>query len=218
MLTDIVITSVAHGSYPLRLVREIGQPMPASTTAVGRALMTYLSNDEIVQRSRAHVGDMADGGIVSRVDIVREHGVAWSKSAIIPGIAALACAISDPRRGESMGLSISYPTSAANAELRMRMLHRLGEEASAIGIASATRSGGVISRNGPYPTSPLSMRPSRHGSNANDQHEKMGNVDMTQQFSLCVLFSRRAAPPLLVRPRSALSACRRRAPPAVSTS
>ncbi len=59
VLTDIVITSVAHGSYPLRLVREIGQPMPAFTTAVGRVLMTYLSNDEIVQRSRAHVGVMA---------------------------------------------------------------------------------------------------------------------------------------------------------------
>lgn len=132
--SDILILSVSHGSYPLRLVREIGQPMPAPRTAVGRALMSYLGDDEIVGRARVHLGDELDEQeLLRRVGLVREYGVAWGNSAIIPGIAALAAAVCDPRRGDSLGLSLSYPTNAADEELRTRMLTRLREEVAAIG-------------------------------------------------------------------------------------
>lgn len=132
--SEIIILSVSHGSYPLRLVREIGQPMPAVRTAVGRALMSYLDDDEIVRRAKVHVGEqMADQEILHRVHLVREYGVAWGNSAIIPGIAALAGAVCDPKRGESLGLSISYPTTAVDSELRVRMLLRLREEVAAMG-------------------------------------------------------------------------------------
>lgn len=132
--SDIIILSVNHGTYPLRLVREIGQPMPAFTTSVGRALLAYLDDDEIVRRARAGIGDRyTDKVILERIKLVRDFGVAWGNSAIIPGIAALAVAIRDDARDEALGFSISYPTSAVGPELRIRMLRRLREEASAIG-------------------------------------------------------------------------------------
>ncbi|SMH36588.1 IclR family transcriptional regulator [Mesorhizobium australicum] len=131
---DIIILSVRHGSYPLRLVREIGQPMPAFTTSVGRALMSYLEDGEIIRRARVHMGDRySDQEILARVEMVRKYGVAWGQSAIIPGIAALAAAVWDLRRGDGIGLSISYPTAAVDPALRMRMFERLREEAAAIG-------------------------------------------------------------------------------------
>lgn len=131
---DIIIVSTRHGSYPLRLVQEIGQPIPAFTTSVGRALMQYLDKDEIIRRARARNADnLSDAEILERVETVRKFGVAWGKSAIIPGIAALAVAVRDARSGESIGLSISYPTSAVDAGLHGRMVNRLREEAAAIG-------------------------------------------------------------------------------------
>ncbi|MCR5858019.1 IclR family transcriptional regulator [Mesorhizobium sp. J428] len=70
---DIIILSVRHGSYPLRLVREIGQPMPAFTTSVGRALMSYLEDGEIIRLARVYMGDRySDEEILARVEMGME--------------------------------------------------------------------------------------------------------------------------------------------------
>lgn len=132
--SDIIILTVKHGSYPLRLVREIGQPMPGFNTSVGRALMAYLDDDDIARRARQNAAQAySDAEIRHHIELVRTYGVAWTQSTIIPGIAALAVAVRDPKSGESLGFSISYPTSAVDEDLRVRMLQRLREEAHAIG-------------------------------------------------------------------------------------
>ncbi len=132
--SDIIILSVKHGSYPLRLVREIGQPMPGFNTSVGRALMAYLDDADITLRARKTADrTYSDVEIRHHVELVRTYGIAWTQSTIIPGIAALAVAVRDPKSGESLGFSISYPTSAVDQDLRVRMLKRLREEAYAIG-------------------------------------------------------------------------------------
>ncbi len=131
---DIVIIRVQHGSYPLRLVREIGQPMPAYRTSVGQALLSYLDDDEVCRRARGPgENEPQDADIRRTMDRFRRYGVAWTESAIIPGIAALAVAVRDPKKDEALGFSISYPTSAVDTDMRLRMFLRIREEAHSIG-------------------------------------------------------------------------------------
>lgn len=131
---DIVIIRVQHGSYPLRLVQELGQPMPAYRTSVGQALMAYLDDDEVCRRARETADDAStDAAILEKIGDVRRYGAAWTESAVIPGIAALAVAVRDPKKDEALGFSISYPTSAVDPNMRTRMFSRIREEAHSIG-------------------------------------------------------------------------------------
>ncbi len=132
--SEIIIIRVRHGSYPLKLVQEIGVPMPAYPTSVGRALLARKPDAEILELVRAGRPQApSEAEILDAIAEVRESGASLTANTIIPGIAALGVAVHDARHAETLGFSISYPVAATDEALRARMLQRIREEARAIG-------------------------------------------------------------------------------------
>jgi IclR family transcriptional regulator, KDG regulon repressor len=131
---DLIILRVKHGTYPLRLVQDLGTRMPAYSTAIGRALLARKSDDDAL----ALIEQRAEGPLDQAVTLkelakVRKLGVASTSSAVIPGIAALGVAISNPSKDEMLGFSISFPAMAADNTLQAAMTRRIREEAHSIG-------------------------------------------------------------------------------------
>jgi len=131
---DIIIIRVKHGSYPLRLVQEIGVPMPAYRTSVGRALLARKTDAEVLALVRSHADEAdSDEAVLAAIAEVRRTGASATANTVIPGVAALGVAVHDAKRNEMLGFSISYPIAATDEALRSRMLRRIREEAHAIG-------------------------------------------------------------------------------------
>jgi DNA-binding IclR family transcriptional regulator len=157
---DLIILKVKHGRYPLRLVQDVGKPMPAYSTAIGRALLARRSDDEAIDL----IGERAAGKI-NRAAIrkelaeIRKTGVAATSSAVIPGIAAFGAAVASPSKDEMLGFSISFPTTAADDVLRSRMMRRIREEAHAIGLRSGDPYWSAHSlESGPASTAPRTQK------------------------------------------------------------
>jgi DNA-binding IclR family transcriptional regulator len=131
---DIIILRVKHGSYPLRLVQQVGKPLPAHTTAIGQVLLARKPLDEAIELVKERVESPAElPEIVQQLQQAHKIGTALTADTIIPGVSALGVAIHDPSRSETLGFSISYPTAASDGAMRARMTRRIREEARAIG-------------------------------------------------------------------------------------
>lgn len=123
-----------HGSYPLRLIRDVGQHAPAFQTASGRALLAQLPEERALEITAT---DPVWAGRPEEVrDIlaeIRERGVSLAISTGTPGVAATAAAVSHPSQGEIFAFSISYPIGATDEAMRLKMAVRVWEEAQALG-------------------------------------------------------------------------------------
>jgi DNA-binding IclR family transcriptional regulator len=132
---NIVILRVKHGSYPLRMVQEVGKQIPAFRTAVGRALLAREADETALRLvAESKEVELEKEQILAELNAVRHAGLATTVSTVIPGIAAIAAAVQDPKRGDSLGFSISYPIGATDQALRTRMAERIHHEARAIGM------------------------------------------------------------------------------------
>jgi DNA-binding IclR family transcriptional regulator len=132
---DLIILKVKHGTYPLRLVHDIGKRMPAYPTAIGRALLARKSDDEALDLIEERAEGKIDRAIIQKELVeIRRTGVAVTSSSVIPGIAAFGVSVANPGKEEMLGFSISFPTTAADDALQSRMIQRIREEAHAIGV------------------------------------------------------------------------------------
>lgn len=131
---DIVVLRIKYGRYPLRLVQDVGQRIPAERTAIGRALLARKRNAEAIaligQHGRARA---ARATILQELARIRRMGWAAIESAIIPGIAAIGAAVGDPACNEALGFALSFPMTAADELLRERMARTVRDEARSIG-------------------------------------------------------------------------------------
>lgn len=130
---DIVILRLKHGRYPLRLVQEVGMRVPAWRTAIGQALLARKRDAEVVSLIKAQEGEGGLSAVPAQLDSIRRTGVISLTSAIVPGIAAMGAAVSDPGRSEALGFALSYPVGATDEEMRELMARRVREEAQRIG-------------------------------------------------------------------------------------
>jgi DNA-binding IclR family transcriptional regulator len=130
---DIVILRVKHGSYPLRLVQEVGKRMPATSTALGLALLARKSDAEVAELLRAAGARPEPARLAERLGEIRRDGTASISSAIIPGIAAIGAALGEANGTEALGFALSYPVSATDPKLQDRMTIRVREEGMRIG-------------------------------------------------------------------------------------
>jgi DNA-binding IclR family transcriptional regulator len=131
--SDIVVLRLTHGRYPLRLVREVGTRVPAWPTAIGQALLARKPDAEVSSLIKAQDGASDRTAVQAKLDAIRQTGVTSLVSAIVPGIAAMGAAVSDPGRNEALGFALSYPVSATDEEMRELMARRVREEAQRIG-------------------------------------------------------------------------------------
>ena len=131
----MIILKLKHGTYPLRLVHDIGKRMPAYPTAIGRALLARKSDEEAIELIEERAEGKIDRDLVRKeLAGIRKTGVAMTSSAMIPGIAAFGVAVAHPGKEEMLGFSVSFPTSAADRSLQTRMMQRIREEAHSIGV------------------------------------------------------------------------------------
>jgi DNA-binding IclR family transcriptional regulator len=123
-----------HGSYPLRLIRDVGQFAPAFQTASGRAILAHMSDEEALQLVKT---DPAWGQkarqVIKLLAETRVRGVSMTISTGTPGVAAIAAAVRSTASSETLAFSLSYPIAATDAAMRLRMACRVREEAAALG-------------------------------------------------------------------------------------
>jgi DNA-binding IclR family transcriptional regulator len=133
---ELVILRVKHGSYPLRLVQPVGQRIPSYDTAIGRALLSRLPEDEA---ARATTSEFPESARARRLELdrVRRSGLAQTQSRVVPGIAAIGAAVRTADGQEMLGFSISFPAKAVSDETHHAMAAWLRHEAA----ATATRIG-----------------------------------------------------------------------------
>ena len=131
---DIMVLRLRHGTYPLRLVQEVGKRIPAYRTAIGRALLARLPEEEALALIQAGCEEVTPREACAVLNKTRRTGLGEVTSAVIPGIAAIGAAIESSNSGEALGFAISFPMTAADQDLRAQMAKRVRAEAQTIGV------------------------------------------------------------------------------------
>lgn len=133
--TEAVYLARHEGRAPMRLTASIGSRFPAAPTAVGNALLTTLSDAEIIERFRGpqHLPQLTDNSVrsvpalLTKIRTARERGYAVDDNEVHPGIFGVAVVLPPWTSGDqplAMGTSLMAATAtqdfvdAVVAELR----------------------------------------------------------------------------------------------------
>lgn len=142
---DVVLVGVRQGTYPVRLVLPKGKRLPAHVTAVGVALLSRLTDEDV---QRLYPGEVVYGEteqVNSSADVVelarraRDDGFARTEGITYRGFNALAVAVANENDGHLISYSLSCPQELDTPELNERMRRRMIEEASEIGLGVGDR-------------------------------------------------------------------------------
>ena len=137
---ETVVLQRLDGSHPVQVLSPPGSRRAASGTAMGRALLSRLSDAEFTDLYGANpvlhlpmegrdcpgsVGELAE-----RVARTRAERCAVAIDQAMPGIGAVAAAVRDPLSGELRGLCLSFVSFQADAarvaQLREAVLELVG--------------------------------------------------------------------------------------------
>jgi DNA-binding IclR family transcriptional regulator len=137
------ITAVTDhpGANHLRVVSNIGRRFPAFASAVGRASLARLSDQEVRQLYAAGLtpptpkAPQSVDELIERLAVVRRTGVAVSHEEMTPGVIAMAAAVADPETGEEASLCIVFPAVSANESQRDSIARALREGVHEIALA-----------------------------------------------------------------------------------
>lgn len=115
---DIVYLGSVEGTGPLRVHVNPGSRNPAYATAVGKALLAELSDDEVVEiAEQTGLVQLTPSTITSTsalleaVREVRKLGYALNSEEAYPGIGAVAAVVRDASGKAAAGITLSYATS-----------------------------------------------------------------------------------------------------------
>jgi len=140
---ETVVLQRLNGSHPVQVLSPPGSRRNASGTAMGRALLSRLSDAEfqalygadpaqpLPMEGRdcpATVGDLARLVEQTRAD---HCGVAIDQA--MPGIGAVAAAVRDPATGELRGLCLSFVSFQADAARVARLRESVLQQVAALG-------------------------------------------------------------------------------------
>lgn len=137
---DLVVLRRRHGNYPLRLVRDVGQRVPAFQTSAGRVLLAYASEDQ-VRAALAADPEWAKRQplALQEIEAIRCGGLVTAASSVTPGVAATAAAVRDAASGETLAFSVSFPLAGTDDALRERIADRVRAEAYKLGTLLGDR-------------------------------------------------------------------------------
>lgn len=145
--TDSVLLEHFCGPNPLQVMSPVGSRLPASVTAMGRALLSRLSQEEFRarygtdDRKALHpapprcpktVGDLSrlvQQATRDRSAVAVEEG--------LPGVAAVATTVLDPVSRTTLGLALSFPSQLVSASDIKRHRLELVEMTHQIGVQLA---------------------------------------------------------------------------------
>lgn len=142
---DVVYVAKRESSHQLRLFSAVGRRLPAHATALGKALLAELSDDEVAALLPRELPALTAATITDRsvllaeLSAVRARGWAVDDGESTHGIVCLAFAVpveSPPRDA----LSCSIPTVRLDAEQRQLALRLLREARDRLAAAVPRRS------------------------------------------------------------------------------
>lgn len=120
--TDVVYLARHEGHAPMRFIAGIGSRLPAAPTAVGNALLTTLTDTEIVGRfaEPRHFPRLTDHSVatlpalLAKIGLARERGYALDDGEVHPGIVGVATVLPPWTAGEphlAIGTSLAASTA-----------------------------------------------------------------------------------------------------------
>lgn len=130
--TDVLYLARHDGTQPIRLASDVGRRMPAVCTALGKAMLSTMSNDEILVRlARLETfpiltpkGAQNRTELLEDIERTRQRGYAIDDEENTEGV----CCFSVALPGVSMpphAISITLLKARSNERLRERLIHDL---------------------------------------------------------------------------------------------
>lgn len=123
--TEAVYLARHEGRAPMRLTASIGSRFPAAPTAVGNALLTTLSDAEIIERFRGpqHFPQLTEHSVrtvpalLAKIRAARERGYAIDDNEVHPGIYGVAVVLPPWTSGDQpLAMGTSLVAAAATPE------------------------------------------------------------------------------------------------------
>jgi len=168
--TDSVLLEHFSGPNPLQVMSPVGSRLPASITAMGRALLSRLSEAEF--RTRYGKDDAAAlppapprcpqtvGDLARQVAQVRRERSATAVEEGLPGVAAVATTLLEPQTRTTLGLALSFPSKLVSASDIKRYRQELVQITHRIGVAIDDPSwSNAAAQAGPEPVKAPGVRP-----------------------------------------------------------
>ncbi len=129
---DIVVLAREEGLHRVRFIVNPGERFPAYATAVGKALLARLPDEQVralyATRSLPALTDrtLRDVEAVLRdLDTARRCRYARASEETVPGIRALGIALRSAADAEAFAISLSYPTPSVSAQQERRIVEHL---------------------------------------------------------------------------------------------
>jgi len=120
---DIMVMRMFPGRTYLQVVTPAGSLLPAHETAIGRAILSRYTDDQVLARfSGKYQANSANSPeskevLLARLADVRLTGVSFANNETLLGISTLATSIFNKHRNETVGLCLSFPSPAQGKEI-----------------------------------------------------------------------------------------------------
>ncbi|MEJ4042830.1 IclR family transcriptional regulator [Erwinia sp. SLM-02] len=117
---EVMVMRMFQGRMFVQVVTPPGSRLPAAETSVGRAILSRYSDDYVrhlyagAWRVNSPNSPQTIEHLLSELERIRECGWAQASNETLPGISAIATTLSNKHRGETVALSLSYPTHSQN--------------------------------------------------------------------------------------------------------
>ena len=138
--TEIFYVARAESTHAVQMVSAVGQRMPAHATALGKALLASLSEQEV--RARYGAQNLAPvttrtitslGQLEAELRLTRESGLAWDDCESNDNVRSVAASATD-RKGLLFAVSVDAPTVRWSLEAATRYSRVVREEADLLSV------------------------------------------------------------------------------------
>jgi DNA-binding IclR family transcriptional regulator len=145
---DIVILGVREGRHPIRFLWSPGDRLPVATTALGKAMLMEMSAAELDEiLGSGPLKGLTEGSLRTRSDLDRQikryrpRGWMPMHDESYPGVSGVGAAIKDSDGRPLAGISLSFLSIAANAQLCEHFGRLIVEAAAALSKKLRAREG-----------------------------------------------------------------------------
>lgn len=112
---EVIVLKTVRGSQPIQFNVEPGHRLPAHAAAMGKALLSIKTDDEIralydstpIPETKQTVRSVDD--LMREIADTRLRGYAISNQELFSGVKAIAVVFEDPQKAMSIAISVSYP-------------------------------------------------------------------------------------------------------------
>jgi DNA-binding IclR family transcriptional regulator len=126
---DVVYLAQRHARHPVRLISSIGQRLPAHATALGKALLSRMDEEELDRRLTFPLEVLTESTITDRtrlladLETARLRGYAVDEQEANQGLYCFAAAVPDPQSASpTHSISVSVPSFRLQPGLREQII------------------------------------------------------------------------------------------------